>query len=184
MRPFIFLLFLKVPIGFMNELLDVDGAAGAAMAASEPSRAGSITGNVVVIERQDDNGENQYLLRVVTKCRNGQYILNANNPNCEDRAATDDLRTLARLRNLIDPLDLPLGESFMREVIPTLFGEDYNPGNWDVGHVVLAEKKCTSCWPRSTNKARLTSSNTWTAGSMTTTFTGKARTPPTHQQVR
>ena len=32
-----------------------------------PSRAGSITGSVVAIERQDDSGDNQYLLRVVTK---------------------------------------------------------------------------------------------------------------------
>lgn len=51
------------------------------------------------------------------------------------------MRTLARLRTIIDPLDLALGESFMREDIPALFGEAYNPGNWNVGHVVLAQKK-------------------------------------------
>ncbi|WP_291934601.1 DUF3427 domain-containing protein [Limnohabitans sp.] len=106
-----------------------------------PSRAGSITGNVVAIERQDDSGDNQYLLRVVTKGRDGQYILKANNPDYDDLTATDDMRTLARLRNIIDPLDLALGESFMREDIPTLFGEAFNPGNWNVGHVVLAHKK-------------------------------------------
>jgi hypothetical protein len=106
-----------------------------------PSRAGSITGNVVVIEGQDDIGDNQYLLRVVTKGRDGQYILKANNPDYEDLTATDDMRTLARLRNIIDPLDLALGESFMREDIPALFGEAFNPGNWNVGHVVLAQKK-------------------------------------------
>ncbi len=106
-----------------------------------PSRAGSITGNVVAIEGQDDSGDNQYLLRVVTKGRDGQYILKANNPNYDDLTATDDMRTLARLRNIIDPLDLALGESFMREDIPALFGVAYNPGNWNVGHVVLAQKK-------------------------------------------
>jgi superfamily II DNA or RNA helicase/HKD family nuclease/SOS-response transcriptional repressor LexA len=106
-----------------------------------PSRAGSITGSVVAIERQDDSGDNQYLLRVVTKNRDGQYILKANNPDYEDLIATDDMRTLARLRNIIDPLDLAIGEPFMREDIPPLFGETFNPGNWNVGHVVLAQKK-------------------------------------------
>jgi hypothetical protein len=106
-----------------------------------PSRAGSITGSVVAIERQDDSGDNQYLLRVVTKNRDGQYILKANNPDYADLPATDDMRTLARLRHIIDPLDLAIGESFMREDIPPLFGESYNPGNWNVGHVVLAPKK-------------------------------------------
>ena len=90
-----------------------------------PSRAGSITGNVVAIERQDDSGDNQYLMRVVTKGRDSQYILKANNPDYEDLMATDDMRTLARLHNIIDPLDLALGESFMREDIPPLFGKAY-----------------------------------------------------------
>jgi hypothetical protein len=106
-----------------------------------PSRAGSITGSVVAIERQDDSGDNQYLLRVVTKNRDGQYILKANNPDYDDLPATDDMRTLARLRHIIDPLDLAIGEPFMREDIPPLFGETFNPGNWNVGHVVLASKK-------------------------------------------
>lgn len=106
-----------------------------------PSRAGSITGSVVAIERQDDSGDNQYLLRVVTKNRDGQYILKANNPDYEDLPATDDMRTLARLRHIIDPLDLAIGEPFMREDIPPLFGESFNPGNWNVGHVVLTAKK-------------------------------------------
>ena len=54
-----------------------------------PARAGSITGNVVAIERQDESGDNQYLLRVVTKTRDGQYVLKANNPAYEDLLATD-----------------------------------------------------------------------------------------------
>lgn len=106
-----------------------------------PTRAGSITGNVVAIERQDVSGDNQYLLRVVTKARDGQYILKANNPDYEDMLATDDMRTLARLRAVIDPLDLAVGEGFLREEIPALFGEEFNPGNWNVGHVTLNDKK-------------------------------------------
>lgn len=106
-----------------------------------PTRAGSITGNVVAIERQDEAGDNQYLLRVVNKSRDGRYVLKANNPAYEDMLATDEMRTLARLRGVMDPLDLAVGQSFQREEIPGLFGEVFNPGSWNVGHVVLNEKK-------------------------------------------
>lgn len=106
-----------------------------------PTRAGSITGNVVAIERQDVSGDNQYLLRVVTKAGDGRYVLKANNPDYDDMLATDDMRTLARLRGVIDPLDLAVGEAFLREEIPALFGEEFNPGNWNVGHVTLNDKK-------------------------------------------
>ena len=107
-----------------------------------PTNAGSITGTVMAIERQDESGgDNQYLLRVVTKGRDGRYILKANNPAYEDLPANDDMRTLARLRAIVDPLDLSVGQSFMREDIPALFGESFNAGSWNVGHVVLNEKK-------------------------------------------
>jgi hypothetical protein len=33
-----------------------------------------------------------------------------------------------------------VGQSFMREDIPPLFEEVFNPGNWNSGHVVLAER--------------------------------------------
>lgn len=106
-----------------------------------PTRAGSITGNVVAIERQDDSGDNQYLLRVVTKTRDGQYVLKANNPAYEDLPAIDAMRTLARLRGVIEPLDFAIGEAFQREEIPALFGENFNAGSWNVGHVTLNDKK-------------------------------------------
>ena len=106
-----------------------------------PSSAGSITGNVMAIERQDASGDSQYLLRVVNKVAGGTYILKANNPDYEDLPATDEMRTLARLKALVDPLDFVLGESFDREQIPSLFGETFNPGNWNVGHIVLNEQK-------------------------------------------
>ena len=105
------------------------------------SNAGSITGTVMAIERQDEaGGDDQYLLRVVTKTNDGQYILKANNADYEDLPATDDMRTLARLKAVVDPLDLVVGHSFAREDIPALFGESFNPGSWNVGHVVLNDK--------------------------------------------
>jgi len=109
-----------------------------------PTNAGSITGSIMAIERQDQTGEDQYLLRVVNKQRDGSYVLVANNPDYEDIHVTpemaEELRTLARLKAVVDPLELAVGESFMREEIPALFGQEYNPGNWNVGHVALPER--------------------------------------------
>jgi SOS-response transcriptional repressor LexA len=106
-----------------------------------PSHAGSITGSVMAIERQDEaGGDNHYLLRVVIKAKDGSYLLKANNPAYEDLQATDDMRTLARLKTVVDPFDLVVGQPFAREDIPALFGESFNPGNWNVGHVVLNDK--------------------------------------------
>jgi hypothetical protein len=106
-----------------------------------PTNAGSITGSVMAIERQDESGDSQYLLRVVKKDATGQYVLRANNPAYEDLLATDEMRTLARLKCIVEPLDLQIGRAFAREEIPALFGEQFNPGSWNVGHVVLNEKK-------------------------------------------
>ncbi|MGS0756792.1 DUF3427 domain-containing protein, partial [Roseateles sp. GG27B] len=107
-----------------------------------PTKAGSITGSVMAIERQDeDGGDNQYLLRVVTKNAEGDYVLRANNPDYPDMPATDDMRTLARLKEVIDPLDMVLGQAFVREDIPALFNEVFNAGSWHVGHVVLNDRQ-------------------------------------------
>jgi superfamily II DNA or RNA helicase/SAM-dependent methyltransferase/SOS-response transcriptional repressor LexA len=107
-----------------------------------PTNAGSITGTVMAIERDDaSSGEDQYVLRVVVKTRDGKYVLRANNPDYPDMPATDEMRTRARLRAIVDPLDLAVGQSFQREEIPPLFGETFNPGNWNAGHVVLDDKK-------------------------------------------
>lgn len=102
--------------------------------------AGAITGSIMAIERQNESGDNQYLLRLVTKTKDGQYILKANNPDYSDLPASDEMRTLARFKQVIDPLDLALGQAFMREEIPTLFGEEFSPGNWNSGHVALNSK--------------------------------------------
>jgi SOS-response transcriptional repressor LexA len=99
--------------------------------------AGSITGCIVAIERQDDGGDNQYLLRVVNKTPEGSYLLKANNPDYPDMLATDEMRTLARFKAVIDPLEMALGQAWLREEIPPLFGETFNPGNWNTGHVVV-----------------------------------------------
>lgn len=106
--------------------------------------AGKITGEVMAIERQDDAGDNQYLLRKVLKDTNGQYRLRAHNPDYADILVSDELqeqfRTFARLKAVIDPLEMQVGQRLMREDIPALFGVEFNAGNWNSGHVVIPER--------------------------------------------
>lgn len=104
------------------------------------TNAGSNSGHIVAIERQDESGDNQYLLRVVNKLGQGHYILKANNPEFADLPADESMRTLARFKQIIDPLDLAIGQTFMREEIPSLFDESFNPGNWNSGHITLDQK--------------------------------------------
>jgi SOS-response transcriptional repressor LexA len=71
----------------------------------DSDRAGSITGTTVVIERQEA-GEDQYVLRLVTKTPDDRYILNAMNPDYPDYEADEGMQTLARLRAVLGPEDL------------------------------------------------------------------------------
>lgn len=106
--------------------------------------AGKVTGEVMAIERQDETGDNQYLLRKVLKDPNGQYRLRAHNPDYADIVVSDELqeqfRTFARLKAVIDPLQMQVGQRLMREDIPPLFGVEFNAGSWNSGHVVIPER--------------------------------------------
>ena len=102
-----------------------------------PANAGSISNSTIAIERQDSSGDNQYLLRKILKDAQGNYLLRAANPDYEDMLATEDMTTFARLKGKVDPLSLFVGKEFMREAIPELFGETFNPGNWHSGHIYL-----------------------------------------------
>ncbi len=98
------------------------------------------SGATIVVERSDDQGNNQYLLRVASEDPNGGTTLKANNPTYPAFIADKSMTPLARLRAIIDPLELSIGKQFMRENIAGLFGVTFNPGNWNSGHVVLNEK--------------------------------------------
>lgn len=63
----------------------------------DPTKAGSITGQVMAIERQDAIGDDQYVLRRITKQPDGRYLLSAANPDYSDFDANDGMRPLARL---------------------------------------------------------------------------------------
>lgn len=104
-------------------------------------KAGSITGQTLAIERMDEAGDTQYLLRNIHKNQTGIYVLKAANSDYDDIVITpelkDQFRTFARFRRVVDPLDMMVGLEVMREDIPALFGETFNPGNWHSGHVYL-----------------------------------------------
>ena len=67
----------------------------------DPLHAGSISGNTMVVERQDAGGDDQYLLRIVTKTPDGRYVLKATNPDYPDYEADEGMRTLARLKAVL-----------------------------------------------------------------------------------
>ncbi|MGR5538049.1 DEAD/DEAH box helicase family protein [Vibrio campbellii] len=66
-----------------------------------PTSAGSISGNTMAVEVQDESGDNQYLLRVVQKDAQGQYWLKAHNPDYAKMPANDSMKTFARLKQVI-----------------------------------------------------------------------------------
>jgi superfamily II DNA or RNA helicase/HKD family nuclease/SOS-response transcriptional repressor LexA len=108
-----------------------------------PDKAGSNNNMTLAIERVDEVGDTQYLLRNVRKSASGKYVLKAANPDYEDIIVTAELieqfRTFARLEAVIDPLEMAVGHEFLREEIPELFGAVFNIGNWQSGHVFLKE---------------------------------------------
>ncbi len=71
-----------------------------------PDQAGSISNQLIVIERQDVTGDDQFLLRYVKKLANGQYELIAFNPDYSPMIATEQMKTFARCKNIISPDDL------------------------------------------------------------------------------
>ncbi len=71
-----------------------------------PETAGSISNELVVVEKQDADGDDQYLLRYIKKNAPGDYTLKAWNDDYPDIAATESMFTRARVKTVIDPLDL------------------------------------------------------------------------------
>jgi superfamily II DNA or RNA helicase/SAM-dependent methyltransferase len=96
---------------------------------------------VIVVEHFNVETGRQYLLRRVTKAIDGRCVLMANNKDYVDLKLNDQIRNIAKLQAVIDSFDLIVGKSFMREDIPKLFGESFNPGNWNAGHIILKEQK-------------------------------------------
>lgn len=67
-----------------------------------PTSAGSLQNCSVVIENHDQSGDDQYLLRDVKKVAEGEYLLIAKNPDYPPLPATESMRTLARLKGIVE----------------------------------------------------------------------------------
>lgn len=96
-------------------------------------------GKTVAIERKDTDGEDQYLLRDLKKRIDGEYDLIARNPEYPVLRESDEMRIIAYLKYVIDPLALALHKPFMREEVPELFGFEFNVGAWQSGHVKIRD---------------------------------------------
>jgi SOS-response transcriptional repressor LexA len=70
------------------------------------NQAGSISNQILAIERDDVMGDGQYLLRYVKKLSVGSYELIAHNPDYEPMMTNESMRTFARFKGVIDPTDL------------------------------------------------------------------------------
>ena len=104
----------------------------------DSTHAGSISNQIVAIERQDDADDDQYLLRRVEKIAQNHYKLVAANvdPQYEDIEAgpEDGLRSLARFKAVVPPEDLLLHQPMMRAEIPPVFDLEFVSAYWNTGH--------------------------------------------------
>ncbi|RLJ17270.1 helicase [bacterium endosymbiont of Escarpia laminata] len=65
------------------------------------AQAGSNQNKIMAVERQDVSGDDQYILRVVRKRGDGDYYLQANNPDYADFDVTEEMLTFARFIKVI-----------------------------------------------------------------------------------
>ncbi|MBL3591639.1 MAG: DEAD/DEAH box helicase family protein [gamma proteobacterium endosymbiont of Lamellibrachia anaximandri] len=72
----------------------------------DSEHAGSISNQIMAVERQDVSGDDQYVLRVVRKRGDGGYYLQANNPDYADFEAAEGMRTFARFRKVVSVNDV------------------------------------------------------------------------------
>ena len=101
-----------------------------------PENAKWVSDPIMAVERRAEEG-NQYLLRQVIQQKGEKYILHAFNPEYADMELSEGMQPFARLKKIVDPLEVNVGRAFKREEIPGLFGKEFNPGNWHSGHVIL-----------------------------------------------
>lgn len=107
-----------------------------------PAQAKILSDGVYAIERNiaDGNGY-QYLLRKIINGADGGVLLKANNSDYENMELMGEMKVVAAMKKIIPPLEMLIGKNILRENIPGLFGEQFNPGNWNSGHVLLSDKK-------------------------------------------
>lgn len=102
----------------------------------------SLLGKAVLVELVRA-GERHPVLKVLDRDGDG-FILRSSAEGCEDIPASKDMTVVGELVERVDPaawdpIGRWVGQEFRRDAVPALLGLDYNPGNWQSGHVSLAD---------------------------------------------
>ena len=102
--------------------------------------AGDLVGERVLVEFTERSGT-AAALKFLERAGSG-FELRSENPAYPPVPGGPQLRVVARLRQRLDqsainPLAASISQSFKRMDVAPLYGQPYNPGNWQSGHVSL-----------------------------------------------
>lgn len=92
-------------------------------------------GETVVVQRDNASGDDEYVLRKVRRTGQGQYEFAASNPKYSPIPVGDNDKVIARLVQVLAPVDVYTHQTIFRKDIPPLFGFEYSRAVWDTGHV-------------------------------------------------
>ncbi len=102
----------------------------------EPGREDVDLSDLGTIVAEDRSGHgDQFLLRDVEVGQDGQFTLVAQNSSYPEIQLSPEIALIAKLKNIVDPLESELHQIFKRADIPPLFGLDMKKSNWEQGHV-------------------------------------------------
>jgi superfamily II DNA or RNA helicase len=104
------------------------------MKVAETQPSYQIKPKTVLAEIRVNEGD-KYLLRTIQNNEQGILKLVAQNNDYPAIEITDDITLVASLKSIVEPIDLYLHESIMRQDIPPLLGHVFNKGSWESGHV-------------------------------------------------
>lgn len=88
----------------------------------------------VIAENRQGPGH-EFLVRNVETGGVRDFVLAAQNPSYPEIQLTPEIFLVAKLKSVIDKLELQIHQAFMRADIPSLFGLQFNKAIWEVGHV-------------------------------------------------
>lgn len=94
------------------------------------STAGSISNQIMALERQSETGDDEYLLRRIEKNSAGEYNLVAQNIEYPDLLANELMKPFARLKTVLEHEDMLIHQSMMKEEVAGNFGLEYLEGRW------------------------------------------------------
>jgi hypothetical protein len=100
-----------------------------------------LVGRAVLAEYRDERRDP--VLKVLERAPGGGYLLTPRNPGRAAIEGTTDIQIVATLTRRVPQAELnplALHQLAKREAVAALYGEEFNPGNWNSGHVSLPGK--------------------------------------------